>query len=69
MTLPPRAYDVDPAGGRLLVNEKEAERVRTIFALFKEHGSARLPGVKTDGSWSGWSRIGGSVESSSTRND
>ena len=42
MTLPPRAYDVDPAGGRLLVNEKEAERVRTIFALFEEHGSALL---------------------------
>ena len=27
-------YDVDPGGGRLLVNLKEAERVRTIFDLY-----------------------------------
>jgi site-specific DNA recombinase len=33
-------YDVDPDGGRLVVNEEEAERVRAIFALFAEHGSA-----------------------------
>jgi site-specific DNA recombinase len=31
---------VDPGGGRLIVNEEEAERVRAIFALFEEHGSA-----------------------------
>ena len=34
-------YDVDPGGGRLVVNEEEAERVRAIFALFEETGSAR----------------------------
>ena len=39
---PVLGYDVDPAGGRLVVNEEEAERVRTIFALFEEYGSARL---------------------------
>jgi site-specific DNA recombinase len=32
-------YDVDPAGGRLVVNEEEAERVRAIFALFEQHRS------------------------------
>ena len=31
---------MDPGGGRLVVNEGEAERVRNIFALFEEHGSA-----------------------------
>jgi len=39
---PVLGYDVDPAGGRLVVNEEEAARVRTIFALFEEYGSARL---------------------------
>jgi hypothetical protein len=38
---PVLGYDVDPGGGRLVVNEEEAERVRAIFALFEEHGSAR----------------------------
>ena len=38
---PVLGYDVDPGGGRLVVNEAEAERVRTIFALFEEHASAR----------------------------
>jgi len=32
-------YDVDPKGGRLLVNEAEAERVRAIFDLYVEKGS------------------------------
>ena len=36
---PVLGYDVDPAGGRLVVNEEEAERVRAIFALFEEHRS------------------------------
>ena len=36
-------YDVDPAGGRLIVNEKEGRRVREIFALFAKHRS--LPAV------------------------
>ncbi len=35
-------YDVDPGGGRLVVNEEEAERVRAIFALFEEHLSVLL---------------------------
>jgi site-specific DNA recombinase len=39
---PVLGYDVDPAGGRLIVNEEEAERVRAIFALFEENRSARL---------------------------
>ena len=37
---PVLGYDVDPGGGRLVVNEEEAERVRAIFALFEEHRSA-----------------------------
>jgi site-specific DNA recombinase len=36
---PVLGYDVDPAGGRLVVNTEEAERVRAIFALFEEHRS------------------------------
>jgi site-specific DNA recombinase len=36
---PVLGYDVDPAGGRLIVNEKEARRVREIFALFVQHHS------------------------------
>ncbi len=38
-------YDIDPAGYKLTVNTKEAERVRTIFALFLEH-EAMLPVVE-----------------------
>src|SRR4051812_8331893 len=37
---PVLGYDVDPAGGRLIVNQQEAERVRAMFALFEENGSA-----------------------------
>src|SRR6266852_4045386 len=36
---PVLGYDVDPAGGRLIVNEKESRRVRDIFALFVRHQS------------------------------
>ena len=36
---PVLGYDVDPAGGRLIVNEKERRRVREIFALFLQHHS------------------------------
>ncbi len=36
---PVLGYDVDPAGGRLVVNEPEAQRVREIFRLFKTHRS------------------------------
>jgi site-specific DNA recombinase len=38
---PVLGYDVDAGGGRLVVNEEEAERVRAIFALFEETGSAQ----------------------------
>ena len=37
--LPVLGYDVDPRGPRLVVNEKEAVRVRGIFALYLERGS------------------------------
>jgi len=39
---PVLGYDVDPGGGRLVVNEEEAEQVRSIFALFEEYGSVLL---------------------------
>jgi len=39
---PVLGYDVDPAGGRLIVNEEEAEQVRAIFALFEESRSVLL---------------------------
>ena len=39
---PVLGYDVDPGGGRLVVNQEEAKRVRTIFALFEKHGSAQV---------------------------
>jgi site-specific DNA recombinase len=32
-------YDIDPGGGRLVVNEDEAARVRVIFKLYLEHES------------------------------
>jgi len=35
-------YDVAPGGGRLIVNEEEAEQVRAIFALFEENRSTML---------------------------
>jgi site-specific DNA recombinase len=38
-------YDLDPRGGRLLVNDDEASRVRIIFALYLEH-QALLPLVQ-----------------------
>jgi site-specific DNA recombinase len=39
---PVLGYDVDAGGGRLVVNEQEAEQVRAIFALFEEYGSLML---------------------------
>src|SRR5258708_13061463 len=39
---PVLGYDIDPAGGRLVVNEEEAERVRAIFALFEDSRSVLL---------------------------
>ncbi|MGC1580884.1 MAG: recombinase family protein, partial [Candidatus Acidiferrales bacterium] len=36
---PVLGYDVDPRGGRLIINESEAKRVREIFALYVQHRS------------------------------
>jgi len=36
---PVLGYDVDPRGGRLSVNEKEAKRVREIFELYRNNRS------------------------------
>ena len=36
---PVLGYDVDPRGGRLIVKEKEAQRVCEIFALYQKHRS------------------------------
>ena len=36
---PVLGYDIDPKGGRLVVNPEEAERVRTLFSLYLELGS------------------------------
>jgi site-specific DNA recombinase len=49
---PVLGYDVDPRGGRLIVNEKEAQRVREIFSLYQEHRS--LAFVVTELSRRGW---------------
>src|SRR5437764_9513756 len=35
---PVLGYDIDPAGGGLIVNQQEAERVRTIFTWFEKCG-------------------------------
>jgi site-specific DNA recombinase len=37
--IPVLGYNVDPRGGRLLVNEKEATRVREIFGLYEGYRS------------------------------
>ena len=36
---PVLGYNIDPKGGRLHVNQEEAEQVRTIFGLYLERGS------------------------------
>ena len=36
---PPLGYDVAPGGGKLVINEGEAEQVRAIFGLYLEHRS------------------------------
>src|SRR5216110_2576966 len=36
---PVLGYDIDPQGGRLVVNQAEADRVREIFTIFKTHRS------------------------------
>src|SRR5205823_4400385 len=37
--IPVLGYEVDPRGGRLMVNEEEASRVREIFRLYAKHRS------------------------------
>src|SRR6266853_6814805 len=37
--IPVLGYDVDPRGGRLMVNEKEAPRVREIYGLYESYRS------------------------------
>jgi len=43
--MPVLGYDVDRKGGRLVVNEDEAARVRAIYNLYKEH-KALIPVVQ-----------------------
>lgn len=43
--MPVLGYDIDPQGGRLLVNEREAERVTAIFKLYLEF-RALMPTVE-----------------------
>jgi site-specific DNA recombinase len=50
---PVLGYDVDPQGGRLVVNAKEAKRVREIFELFRSHGS--ISAVVAELGRRGWS--------------
>jgi site-specific DNA recombinase len=50
---PVLGYDVDPRGGRLVVNQKEASRVREIFELYRKHGSLRA--VVEELNQRGWS--------------
>ena len=45
-------YDVDPRGGRLVVNEDGAARVRAIFNLYLEHRS--VIAVVRDVNGRGW---------------
>lgn len=37
--IPPLGYDVAPGGGKLVVNEDEAEQVRALFAMYLEERS------------------------------
>src|SRR6058998_2420822 len=43
--IPMLGYDVDPKGGRLVVNPDEAKQVRGIFNLYLEH-RALIPAVR-----------------------
>jgi site-specific DNA recombinase len=73
---PVLGYDVHSGGGRLVVNEEEAERVRAIFALFEEHRSMLLTLIEIERrgwrlkSWTrktGQFRAGGSFDLGSLR--
>jgi site-specific DNA recombinase len=37
--VPMLGYDIDPAGGRLVINKQEAQRVRQMFDLYLKHHS------------------------------
>jgi DNA invertase Pin-like site-specific DNA recombinase len=37
--IPALGYDVAPGGGKLVVNEEEAQQVRVIFTMYLEHGT------------------------------
>src|ERR1700674_1242382 len=50
--MPVLGYDIDPHGGRLIVNESEAVRVREIFQLYAKHRS--LPKVVAELGRRGW---------------
>jgi site-specific DNA recombinase len=59
---PVLGYDCDPAGGRLIVNQEEAERVRAIFTLFEKHRSVLRTLKEIDGhGWTlkSWTRKSG----------
>lgn len=64
---PPLGYDVAPEGGRLMVNETEAARVREIFQLAVERGSlgAALEMIQARG-WTTktWTTRSGAVRAS-----
>ncbi len=49
---PVLGYDVDPRGGRLVVNSQEAERVRETFELYRRHRS--LAAVVSELTTRGW---------------
>jgi site-specific DNA recombinase len=49
---PVLGYDVDPRGGRLLVNQEEAKRVKAIFELFRS--TLSLPSVVHELKRCGW---------------
>lgn len=51
--MPLLGYDVDPRGSKLVVNNEEAARVRTIFELYLEHQSMITTIKELDGR--GWS--------------
>ena len=55
---PVLGYDIQPGGGRLVVNEEEAEQVRAIFALFEESRSLLLTLAEIEQSWrlKSWTR-------------
>ena len=50
---PVLGYDIDPGGGRLIINPKEATRVRKIFELYRKHGP--LDAVVEELNRRGWS--------------